>query len=348
MLAGAVLLVASKDKVLSLESVGYADIETKRPMPTNALCGIASMSKPIAATAVMMLVDEGKVSLDDPVEKYLPEFKGLMVVCEKDDDHVLLKKPKQVLQIRHLLTHTSGILYRSPVQEPTLDGLPLRVAVRSYAMMPLQFEPGSKYLYSNGGINTAACIVEVVSGMPYEKFLDERLFKPLGMRDTTFWPSEQQAKRLCTFYKANAENNGLVPMLSDRLTYPLTDRIKRHPIPAIGLFSTARDMVKFCQLFLNGGVYEGKRYLSEAAVKQMTSKQTAEDQFNYGFGWATGAEGTFSHAGSFRTFMTVYPKPDVITLLMAQGWGEWPGEEGKKILPTFDAAAAKLAAALRK
>ncbi|MDB6007329.1 MAG: hypothetical protein JWR15_4316, partial [Prosthecobacter sp.] len=144
-LAGAVTLVADKDKVLDVSTVGWADIAARKPMTKDAMFWIASMSKPITATAFMMLVDEGKVSLDDPVEKFLPEFKGQMVIAEKDKDHVLLKKPKHPITVRNVLSHTSGLAFKSAVENPTLDMLPLRVAVLSYAAAPLEFEPDTKY-----------------------------------------------------------------------------------------------------------------------------------------------------------------------------------------------------------
>src|SRR5579872_2625485 len=174
-LAGAVTLVATKDKVLSQEAVGFMDVKAGTPMRPDALFWIASQSKPITATAVMMLVDEGKIALDDPVEKYLPEFKGQMVVAESDANHVLLHKPVHPITVRNVLSHTSGMKFSSPMEQPTLDGLTLKDAVRSYAILPLQFEPDSKYQYSNAGINTAARILEVRSGMKYEEFLQKRL-----------------------------------------------------------------------------------------------------------------------------------------------------------------------------
>ena len=122
----------------------------------------------------MILVDEGKIALDDPVAKYLPEFRDLWVAAERDGEHVLLKRPKRPITVRDVLSHTSGMPFSSAMENPTLDGLPLRVAVKSYAMTPLQTEPGTKYAYSNAGINTAARILEVVSGMPYEEFLQKR------------------------------------------------------------------------------------------------------------------------------------------------------------------------------
>src|SRR6516162_2460961 len=240
-LAGAVTLVADKEKVLSLDTVGFADVAAKKSLRPDALFWIASQSKPITAAALMILVDEGKVKIEDPVEKYLPEFKDLWLTVEQDKEHVLLKKPKQPITVRHILSHTSGMPFRSAMEQPTLDQLSLRNAVRSYVMTPLQTEPGSKYQYSNAGINTAGRIIEVVSNMPYEDFLDKRLFAPLGMKDTTFWPNEEHLKRLAKSYKPNADKSDLEETKITQLKYPLGDRA-RQPVPAGGLFSTAADV----------------------------------------------------------------------------------------------------------
>ena len=173
-LAGAVTLVADRDKVLAVDMVGFADVAAKTPMRRDSLFWIASQSKPMTAAALMMLVDEGKVKLDDPVEKYLPEFKGQWLVAEQGKDRLVLAKPKHPPTIRHILSHTSGLPFSSALERPTLDRLPLEFAVRSYAMTPLLFEPGSKFLYSNAGINTAGRVIEVASGMPYEEFMQKR------------------------------------------------------------------------------------------------------------------------------------------------------------------------------
>ena len=212
----------------------------KKPMRTDCLFWIASQSKPITAAALMMLVDEGKVKLDDPVEKYLPEFKGQMVVAERDKEHVLLKKPKHPITVRNVLSHTSGLPFTSPIEKPTLDLFPLEGRVRSYAMLPLDFEPGSKYMYSNAGINTAGRIIEVVSGMPYEKFLDKRLFKPLGMKDTTFWPSGEQLKRLAKAYKPDKARRPGRDAASGSSSIRWTIRSGSRCRPAA--FSTAADL----------------------------------------------------------------------------------------------------------
>jgi CubicO group peptidase (beta-lactamase class C family) len=336
-LAGAVTLVASRDQVLSLEAVGYMDMARKRPMRTDALFWIASQSKAMTATGLMMLVDEGKVNVDDPVEKYLPEFKGQWVKAEQDSDHILLKRPVHPITVKNVLSHTSGLPFSTPIEKPTLDLFPLATRVRSYAMVPLEFEPDSKYQYSNAGINTAGRIIEVVSGMPYEQFLDQRLFQPLRMKDTTFWPSSRQLGRLAKSYKPNAAKTDVEETTITQLQYPLTDRT-RQPMPAGGLFSTASDVARFCQMILNGGELDGKRYLSEAAVKQMTSRQTPEAlPTSYGFAWSIGKDGEFGHGGAYSTNMTIDTQHGLIFIWMVQHAG-FPGD-GAKSQDAFKQAA---------
>ena len=339
-LAGAVTLVATKDQVLSLEAVGFADVTAKKAMATNSVFWIASMSKPITGAALMLLVDEGKVNVDDPVEKYLPEFRGQMVVVSQDETTKVLKRPRHPITVKNVLSHTSGLPFASSVEQPTLDRLPLREAVLSYAMTPLNFEPDTKYAYSNAGINTAGRIIEVVSGMSYEQFLEERLFKPLGMKDTTFWPNEEQVARLAKSYKPNDAKNDLVEFPIGQLQYPLSDRSRRYPMPAGGYFGTASDMGRFCQMLLNGGTLDGRRYLSEAAVKQMTSKQTGDAlKDGYGFGFSTGGT-TFGHSGAHSTNMSVDTQRGLVTVWMVQHAG-YPGDGGNA-QGAFNKAAAAL------
>ena len=327
-LAGAVALVANKEKFLSIDAVGLSDIAANKAMQPDAEFWIASQSKGMTATAVMMLVDEGKISLDDPVEKYLPEFRGQMVVAEKEDDHVLLKKPVHPITIREVLSHVSGLPFRSAIEEPTLDGLPLAAAVQSYAMTPLQTEPGTHYQYSNAGINTAARIIEVVTGKSYEDFMDERLFHPLGMKDTTFWPNDEQVSRLAKSYRPNKDKTDLEEFGLGQLTSPLTNHHNRFPMPAGGLFSTATDTAIFCQMLLNGGELNGNRYLSEAAFSELTKKQTPDGVKNgYSLGFAVGDE-WFGHGGAHATNMEIHLGKGLVTIWMVQHGG-YPGDGAK-------------------
>jgi CubicO group peptidase (beta-lactamase class C family) len=305
---------------LDLEAVGYADVAAHKPMATDDLFWIASQSKPITATCLMMLVDEGKLKLDDPVAKYLPEFNNLWLAAEHDNDHMVLKRPRHPITVREILSHTSGMSFSSAMEQPTLDALPLRDGVRSYAMTPLQYEPGTKYQYANAGINTAGRLIEVLSGMPYAEFLNTRLFKPLGMKDTTFWPTKAQLTRLAKSYKPNAAKTDLEETTVTQLRYPLDDRT-RQPMPAGGLFSTAAYLAHFCQMILNNGTYKGKRYLSEEAVKTMTSKQTGDAvPDGYGLGWSTGG-GNFGHGGAYATNMNIDTNRGLITIWMVQHAG---------------------------
>jgi CubicO group peptidase (beta-lactamase class C family) len=350
-LAGAVTLVASPDKVLSLQAVGYSDVGAKTPMKTDNLFWIASMSKPITAAALMILVDEGKVQIDDPVEKYLPEFRGQMVLRETTPDRTILSKPAHPITIKEALSHTSGLPFMSPLEQSRglIDTLPLQAAVLTYGLGPLKTEPSTKYDYSNAGINTGGRIIEVVSGMPYEQFLQQRLFDPLGMKDTTFLLNAAQVERLAKSYKPGPNNMGLELTGISQLSSPLTAP-NRYPCPGGGLFSTAADCAAFCQMVLNGGTRDGRKYLSEGAVRQMTSTQTGRliDQQNgeggYGLGWQTSRKfpgpdgpvipGPCGHGGAYSTNMSINPEKRLITVYMVQHAG-YPGPDGGKIHGTF-------------
>jgi len=343
-IAGAVALAATKNRVLACEAVGYADLAAKKPMTPDSMVWIASQTKPMTATALMMLVDEGKVSIDDPVEKHLPEFRNQKVIAYKDDDVTVLKKPQHPITVREVLNHTSGLNFSSPIESPTLDRLTLRDSVRSHAMLPLESEPGTKYNYSNGGTNTAGRIIEVISGQAYEDFMDERLFHPLGMRDTTFWPNEEQLARVAKCYGTNLEKSALVESRITQLAQPYSDRTRK-PMPAGGLFASAGDCARFMQMILNGGVAGGRRYVSESAIAEMTRKQTADIVPNeYGLGWGTkeGAEGRYGHNGACKTFMRIDSKTGLITVFLIQHNGDWPNEEAGAIGTVFEETAAKL------
>ncbi len=226
------------------------------------------------------------------------------------------------------MAHTSGMPFSTAIETPALDLWPLSLRVKSYAMIPLDFDPDTKYQYSNAGINTAARIIEVVTGMSFEKFLDYRFFYPLKMTDTTFWPSEEQAARIAKAYKAGPEKKGLEETKIVQLTYPLTDRTKRTPMPAGGLFSTAADIAKFYRMLLNGGELDGRRYLSEGAVKELTSKQTpAELKDGYGLGFSAGGS-SFGHGGAYSTNTSADRDSGLILVWLVQH-AEFPGEGAK-------------------
>ena len=327
-LAGAVALVVDKEKILSVNAVGFADIGAHKPMAADTMFWSASQSKPMTAVAVMMMVDELKIALDDPVEKYLPEFRGQTVVAEHDANHMVLRKPIHPITIREVLSHMSGLPFQSAMEVPTLDGLPLATAVRSYAMTPLKTEPGTHYQYSNAGINTAARILEVVSGTKYEDFMQKRLFDPLGMKETTFWPDARHARRVAKSYRPDQAKTNLVEMQISQLIYPLSDRSRRFPMPAGGLFSTAHDTALFCQMLLNRGTVNGHRYLSEESFQELTKRQTPTSvNESYGFGLSIGSD-WFGHGGAHATNMEIRPAKGIAIVWMVQHAG-FPGEGGK-------------------
>ncbi len=327
-LAGAVAVVVGRDKVLSVESLGFADIAGRKTMKADTLFWIASQTKPMTSTALMMLVDEGKVALDDAVEKYLPEFRGQMVTVEKDAAHTLLRKPTHPITLREVLNHMSGVPFMSALELPTHDLVPLAALVRSYAITPLVSEPGTRYLYSSAGINIAGRVIEVISGLPYEDFMQQRLFRPLGMKDTTFWPNERQVKRVAKSYRPDGTKTNLAEFQITQLAYPLSDRTRRFPIPAGGLFSTAQDTAHFCQMLLNGGVRNGRRYVSEASFKELTQRQTPPSvKESYGLCFAVGQD-WFGHGGAQATSMEIRPSKGLATIWMVQHTG-FPGEGSK-------------------
>jgi CubicO group peptidase (beta-lactamase class C family) len=333
-IAGAVTVVGRHDRVLSCEAVGLRDIEARQPMTKDTLFRIASMTKPITATGIMVLADEGKLALDDPVEKHLPEFRGLML-ASRQGDSIVLKPPARKITIRDLLTHTSGLPSGLP---PFLADLYLKrdrtlaEATRLYAEKRLEFEPGSRWAYCNLGIDTLGRIIEVASGRPYEKFLQERVFKPLGMTDTTFYPDDGQRRRMAVLY--DSKQGKLVaagfPILGPSVK-------ARFPIPAGGLYATGGDLARFYQMMLCRGEYRGARILTEKSVRQMTSLQTGElpGGFTLGMGFGLGwgvvrhpwgvteglSPGAFGHTGAFGTHAWIDPKQDLFVVLLIQRVG---------------------------
>ena len=352
-LAGAVTLVSDKINTIYVKASGYRDLTSRAPMASNDLFWIASTSKPMTVTAFMMLVDEGKINVNDPVEKYLTEFKGQLVKTKSNDTanpgptgskNLELVPASHPILVREILSHTSGLPFKSAAQPGALDTLPLKEAVKSFAAEPLNFQPGTAYAYSNEGINTAARIIEVVTGMPYEKFMQQRLFTPLGMTDTTFWPNAEQIQRLAKTYKVDPQTKELKEIPINQLTYPLDDRTHRYPMPAGGIFSTAEDVAKFCRMILNGGAIDGRRYISVQALHTMTSEQNSGlGGSSYGFGWGVSKTG-FGHGGAFRNAMEIDTVKGRILIFMVQQDGTWGTSAGDAITPTLEKIADDLVA----
>jgi CubicO group peptidase (beta-lactamase class C family) len=318
-LAGYIAIVADKNgKVHYQNIVGYADVEAKKPISQDNVFWIASMSKMFVGASIMMLVDEGKVSLDDPVTKFIPQLGKWMVVEERDPSHLLLKPLVRPVTIRHILSHTSGLTGMSELQQITgADSTPLKARAISSVTGPLQWQPGEKYQYGNQGMNIAARIVEIVSGMPYEEFLQKRFFDPLGMAETTFWPSEAQVARLAGTYGLNREKTGYLHGGVGFLSKPLSDRLHRYPEAAGGLFSTTHDIFRYGLLLANDGELDGKRYLSHAAMEELQKEQTGKTKMNYSLGYHL-RNGMFGHDGAYGTDLSVDPKTGMVAIFMVQ------------------------------
>jgi len=318
-MAGIIGIIADREgKALYKNLIGYADVEARKPIREDNVFWIASMTKMFVGASIMMLVDEGKVSLDDPVTKFIPQLGKWMVVEEKDANHVLLKPLVRPVTIRHLLSHTSGLTGMSELQQLTgSDSSPLKTRALSSVTGPLQWQPGEKYQYGNQGMNIAARVVEIVSGMPYEIFLQKRFFDPLGMTETTFWPSDAQIARLANTYGPNKSGSGYARGGIDFLTKPFSDRVRRFPEAAGGLFSTTHDILHYGLMLANNGELNGKRYLSAAAMDELRKEQTGTTKVNYSLGYHL-RNGMFGHDGAYGTDLSVNPKTGMIAIFMVQ------------------------------
>ena len=318
-MTGIVSLIADKHgKVHYKNLIGYADVDAGKPISDDNVFWIASMTKMFAGASIMMLVDEGKVSLDYPVTKFIPQLDKWMVVEESGANHVLLKPLIRPVTIRHLLSHTSGLAGQAELQQITgADSTPLKARALSSVTGPLQWQPGDKYAYGNQGMNIAARVVEIVSGLAYENFLQERFFDPLGMKETTFWPSDSQIVKLAIPYGSNADNSGYARGDIGFLTKPLSDRNRRFPEAGGGLFSTAHDILRYGLLLANNGELNGKRFLSPAAMDELRTEQTGATRVNYSLGYHL-RSGLFGHDGAYGTDLSVNPNTGMIAVFMVQ------------------------------
>jgi len=330
-ISGGVVVVGRRNGIISYDAVGLRDIDAKLPMTKDTLFRIASMTKPVTAIGVMILVDEGKLSIEDPVERHLPEFRGQMLVAARNDDTLVLKKPARPITVRDLLTHTSGVPLKYPEGVGSLRktrGLTLAEAVMAISQRPLEFEPGSKWEYCSPGIDTLGRIIEVASGLPYDRFVQQRIFAPLDMIDTTFFPNQQQRSRLAAVYQ---RRDGQLQAVPSGDSGPSTG--SRYPSPAGGLYSTGADLARLYRMMLHGGQLDGKRILSEASVKAMTSLQTGDlvtrsppGALGFGLGWFVVrrpegwiemfSPGAFGHGGALNTQAWIDPQQDLFSILL--------------------------------
>ena len=321
--AGVVTLVVRHGNLAALDAVGYRELESKSLMRTDTIFRIASLTKPITCAGVMVLVDEGRVSPIDPVEKYLPEFKGLKLnPCgTRAGINCATVTPARPVNILDLMTHTSGLPGAAPAGGAPANTLSEYVAGVSRAT--LLFQPGTEWNYSNIGIAALGRIIEVVTKQPYDRFLSERVFQPLGMQDTFFFTPPDKEGRVAAVY--TYENEGLKRA-------PMAPR--KFPAPEGGLLSTASDLARFHLMMLNKGTLNGQRVLSAAAVEAMTTSQTGAipagfaPGVGHGFGFEVVREtlgtyryssiGSYVKGGAYRTYGWVDPAKDLVGIILMQ------------------------------
>lgn len=344
-IAGAIGLIARNGKIVYNKAFGYSDIAAKTPLRTDNIFRIASQTKAITSVAVMLLFEEGKLLLDDPVSKYIPSFAKPVVLDQFNaaDSSYTTVPAKREITLRDLLTHTSGIdyaiigstnfkaIYAKAGIPVGFEGgnLQLKDVMEKLGKLPLAHQPGEKFTY---GINTDVLgyVVEVVSGKPLDQFFRERIFEPLGMKDTYFFLPKEKQSRLVPIYTFDKDN--LVKY--ERYGAITADYPTRHSTyfsGGAGLSSTITDYAAFLQMLLNGGVYNGKRLLARRTVELMTSNQIGElnvrtDKFGLGFQITSEqgqaklgvTKGSFAWGGYFGTTYWADPKEKIVGLIFIQ------------------------------
>jgi CubicO group peptidase (beta-lactamase class C family) len=336
--SGAVTLVARRGRIVHLEAHGLMDLESRKPMAKDGIFRLASMSKPITAAAVLMLVEEGKVRLNDPVSRFIPEFKGMKVAVPRPGPPGAFDvvSASRDITVRDLLTHGSGLssggLGASKTPERGAHDT-LATYIPKLGAVPLDFQPGTLWRYSGlAGFDALSRIVEIASGQAYDRFLRERLFDPLGMKDTGFYWSPAAAPRLVTLYRRTPD--GKLERVPDQngLSSPT------YFSGAGGMVSTAEDYAQFAQMLLNGGELNGRRYLGKRTVESMATNHTGDmvnGQFGRparGMGFGLGVQvvedpaasglaqskGSWGWAGGYGTNVNIEPAEQMVTIMMMQ------------------------------
>lgn len=346
-ISGAVTLVARNGRIAHFEAHGLMDIEAQKPMRKDAIFRLASMSKPVTGVAILMLVEEGKVRLADPVSRFIPEFKDPKVVVVKEPSRPAAPNAEpefytipaaREITIRDLLTHTSGFISgglgarQAAKLAPRNPTDTLASYIPRLAAVPLDFQPGSQWTYSPGAaFDTLGRVVEIVSGMTFDQFLKARIFGPLGMKDTAFAQPEEAASRRVTLYRRT-------PKGLEKPENPNPLSSGTYFSGAGGLSGTAEDYLQFGQMLVNGGELNGKRLLGPRTVRLMASNQVGE-MFNgklgrpargMGFGLSVAviedavqaglrvSNGSFGWDGAFGTQVWIDPKEKMVSVLMIQ------------------------------
>jgi CubicO group peptidase (beta-lactamase class C family) len=318
-------LIARRGEVVSLEAVGYQDLESKKPMRVDTIFDIRSVTKPVTAIGIMVLMEEGKLTLNEPVDKYLPEFRA----TGKPQD-----SPYRIT-ILHLLTHTAGMPLNRPLEIEDITIKRDRTLADVVAILSKQkpeFEPGTQFRYYSGGFAILGRIIEVVSGKPFEQFIKERIFDPLGMKDSFFFIPVEKQNRVASMYRLQ---DGKLSRWKEIEAYR---RNAKFPGPEFGMYSAAPDLASLCQMMLNGGSFKGKRILSRMSVDRMTQNHTlnmnsavTRRPAYQGLGWGLSGDpmdafpltstGSFGHNGAFGAIVWIDPKKDLIRIFLEHRFG---------------------------
>lgn len=317
-----IINVFSKGNVQETTCAGWADVDKKIPMSMDRMFMQCSQTKGFCGVTIAMLIEEGKISLDDPVAKYLPEFKELKVKVKGK------KKPvaaKNVLTIRMVMNHTGGFPFDTPTKlKKGLNRVSMRETAKEAASLPLLFEPGTKTRYSNTGIDIGAAIVEVVTGQPWDLFLKERVLDKLGMKDSTFNPTDEQLSRAISLYNIKEGEKAQFRLFHPYFPLPHNGS-QIHPFAGGGLWTTATDQLKFYRMLMNLGVGDnGVRILKEETVKSLLATSTRPEKLGkYSLGLqADFKNGTMGHGGAFGTSATVNWKNKTLILKVVQVRGK--------------------------
>lgn len=336
--AGVVTLVSRGNEITEFDAVGVADIEANRPMRKDAIFQIMSMTKPVTAIGIMMLAEEGKLALRDPVEQYLPEFRNQRVTANAGPDSERLGRPDNPITIRDLLTHTAGVQDTAPGpihDYRQLMNVPLAEVVKQVARQPLLFQPGTQWSYSSAGIEILGRLIEVCSGQKYEDFIAEHILRPLGMKDSFFYPPADKVSRISMVY---VQTGGKLVRAGGGILGGDPGKYRQgavFPAPGWGLYSTAEDLLRLYRMMLNNGAFEGHRYLSPFSVHLMTEAHTTGIHpvgwmrgADYGLAWevvtdplgelAGHMKGTYGHGGAFGTQGWIDPTNGLISILLIQ------------------------------
>ena len=339
-IVGAVTLIARRGEVVSFQAIGYQNLESKRPMRRDTIFDVRSVTKPVTAIGIMILMEEGKLALNDPVEKYLPDFR----ITRKTQG------PPNPITIHHLLTHTAGMPFNRPseIEDITIRrDRTLSDVVAILSKQEPEFEPGTQFRYYTGGFAILGRIIEVVSGKPYEQFIKERIFDPLGMKDSFFFVPAEKQNRVASIYRSQ---DGKLSRWKEIEAYSMS---AKYPGPEFGMYSTASDLASLCQMMLDGGIFKGRRILSKMSVEEMTKNHTLDIKSALtqrpayqGLGWALSGDpmsdfpltsaGSYGHNGAFGSIIWIDPSKGLVRIFLEHLLGF--GNEGDIFMAMAGAA----------